>query len=180
MELTNDELLKVAAMYIGAPVSFLNPVTKEWSKYRKITPTGLQLIVNGNMKWDLLLCPLSAITDEHAIKAVELAKDMKYNKNETFQVIKEDSRVDVYSSKVIHASGIDMGYRYKSCIYSDCYFRPDDGKSAKQMNYEAYQYLISVGYAVPLWFGIDHWANGKTAIELGIASKETTQLNKQF
>lgn len=31
------------------------------------------------------------------------------------------------------------------------------------------QYLISKGYAVPLFFGVNHWANGKTAIELGIA-----------
>lgn len=35
--------------------------------------------------------------------------------------------------------------------------------------WDAYQYLISKGYAVPLWFGVGHWANGKTAIELGIA-----------
>jgi hypothetical protein len=35
--------------------------------------------------------------------------------------------------------------------------------------YQLYQFLISRGYAVPLWFGVDHWANGKTAIELGIA-----------
>lgn len=35
-----------------------------------------------------------------------------------------------------------------------------------------FQYLISEGYAVPLWFGIDHWANGQTAIELGIAIKK--------
>ena len=31
------------------------------------------------------------------------------------------------------------------------------------------QYLLSKYYAIPLFFGIEHWANGKTAIELKIA-----------
>lgn len=35
--------------------------------------------------------------------------------------------------------------------------------------WEAFQYLIKYGYAVPLYFGPDHPCNGKTAIELGIA-----------
>lgn len=41
------------------------------------------------------------------------------------------------------------------------------------LNLQAYlslqQYLIQQGYAVPLFFGIDHWANGKSALDLGIA-----------
>lgn len=32
-----------------------------------------------------------------------------------------------------------------------------------------FQYLIKEKFAVPLWFDIGHWANGKTAIELGVA-----------
>jgi len=34
---------------------------------------------------------------------------------------------------------------------------------------EVFQWLLKKGYAVPLFFGLAHWANGKTAIELGIA-----------
>lgn len=37
----------------------------------------------------------------------------------------------------------------------------------------AYQYLVSKCYAVPLFFGIGHWANRRTAIELGIAIDKT-------
>ena len=37
------------------------------------------------------------------------------------------------------------------------------------LKWEIREYLISKGYAVPLWFGLNHWANGKTAIELEIA-----------
>lgn len=36
-------------------------------------------------------------------------------------------------------------------------------------------FLISKGYAVPLFFSPGHWANGKTAIELGIAIDSTKQ-----
>lgn len=35
--------------------------------------------------------------------------------------------------------------------------------------YNVFQYLISKGYAVPLFFAPNHWANGKTALELGTA-----------
>ena len=35
--------------------------------------------------------------------------------------------------------------------------------------FDVSQYLISKHYAIPLWFGINHWANGKTAIELKMA-----------
>jgi hypothetical protein len=41
------------------------------------------------------------------------------------------------------------------------------------IDYNVYQYLIQKGYAVPLFFGVNHWANGKTAIELGIAIDKT-------
>jgi hypothetical protein len=43
------------------------------------------------------------------------------------------------------------------------------GLKVEDMPSRLFQYLISKGYAVPLWFGIDYWANGKTAIELNIA-----------
>lgn len=35
------------------------------------------------------------------------------------------------------------------------------------------QHLLKSQVAQPLWFGIDHWANGKTAIELGIAVEKS-------
>lgn len=38
-------------------------------------------------------------------------------------------------------------------------------------NWEVMEYLKQRGYATPLFFGVNHWANSKTAIELGIAIK---------
>jgi len=41
--------------------------------------------------------------------------------------------------------------------------------------WECYNQLVLWGYAVPLWFGIEHWANNKTAIELNIAKDKTKE-----
>lgn len=40
-----------------------------------------------------------------------------------------------------------------------------------EMSAKQHQFLISRGYSVPLFFAPNHWANGKTPIELGIAIK---------
>jgi hypothetical protein len=44
-----------------------------------------------------------------------------------------------------------------------------DGYKYGPLSYISFQYLISKRYAVPIWFGALHWANGRTAFELGIA-----------
>lgn len=38
--------------------------------------------------------------------------------------------------------------------------------------YSLHRQLILWGYAVPIYFGVNHWANSKTAIELGIAKEK--------
>lgn len=43
----------------------------------------------------------------------------------------------------------------------------------RHLYWDTYQYLISKSYDVPLFFAPNHWANGKTAIELGIAIDRT-------
>jgi len=58
----------------------------------------------------------------------------------------------VYLNKQIHASELN-----------------DISEVYDIQNAYIYQDLIHKGYAVPIYFGPDHWANGKTAIELGIA-----------
>lgn len=41
-----------------------------------------------------------------------------------------------------------------------------------QYCYEQYTFLTQQGYSIPLFFGVNHWANSKNAIELGIAIKK--------
>ncbi len=51
-------------------------------------------------------------------------------------------------------------------------------KGFSSIGWPCYNYLISKGYAVPLWLGINHVSNGKTAIELDIALNSTTLNDK--
>lgn len=50
-----------------------------------------------------------------------------------------------------------------------------EGKKSVLYCYSAvlFQYLIQKGYAVPLFFGVNHPLNGKTAIELNLAIDKT-------
>lgn len=123
-KLTNEEIAKVFAMYLGCEVTDYSGVgitgmgidiSTGISQYG-VSTSGENLFDFGKVK--LLLTPLSAITDEH-----------------------DKERTALFNS--YDDSGIAYPFMY--------------------------QYLISKGYAVPLFFGINHWANGKTAIQLQIA-----------
>ena len=101
----------------------------------------------------LLLTPLSEITDEHA---VEVAKVLNWlGKEQIEQRIEEPGLKEQcisFGKKIVHKLTIrnEVVIQQHNLIY-------------------CYQYLASIGYAVPLFFGIEHWANGKTPIDLGIA-----------
>lgn len=64
------------------------------------------------------------------------------------------------------------GFNYLNIGKSITNWLNKKGKN-RDVSFEIYSYLISKEYAVPLWFGISHWANGKTAIELEIAVDKT-------
>lgn len=157
MKLTNEEIAKVFAMYIGSEVfddyenrkTVLVGIRKNdiFIQFRSLV-SSRDIDLN---ECKLLLTPLSKITDEHASEIVKILR------------IQEDE------------GGFDTsGIAIKNCLIKDGFnaielFSFYGGVS------DVYQYLISKGYAVPLWFGIDHWANGKTAIELEIALNLTLQ-----
>ncbi|MES2428268.1 MAG: hypothetical protein V4560_14910 [Bacteroidota bacterium] len=146
-KLTNDEMTKVFSLYgIDAPILTIDGKGRIMTIHPKVLTVSLNSIMQGQNlhgidkgngglhrtylnkddQCNLLLSPLSKITDEH--------------KNDVCKI-----------------TGRDAGMFKNEWI-----FRFTN-------NAKVLQYLISKGYAVPLWFGIDHWANGKTAIELGIA-----------
>lgn len=145
-KLTNEELAKVFAMYLGCPIQLEDGQIS--SKSTWIIADGY-LMVNYNDIGDsehicrecrMLLTPLSAITDEDAVEIAFL-------------------------------SGIMLRHRYVES--EERQKAINIGKKVKGLSYPTREFLILKGYAVPLWFGIDHWANGKTAIELGIAIDKT-------
>jgi len=147
-KLTNEEVVKVLGGYLNCEVEFekeLSDPNKIGSGKvrRRIRYYDLDERIVENIK--LLITPISAITDEHAI---EVADILKYKSEEYFKENLGYSRIDAVKMLLLE-KGNYMG-QICNILHS-------------------YEYLKSKGYDVPLWFGINHWANGKTAIELGIA-----------
>lgn len=151
MELTTQEIARVCTMYIGAEVQH------EEGDYSKLVgvvldslccihiETGSYGEVNVYRFGKLLLTPLSEITDGHL---EQLCKILGCTPHLTYQLMTDLFTVLVNDEMPIEETGITLNML--SIFY-------------------LHQFLISRGYDVPLWFGIDHPANGLTAIELGIA-----------
>lgn len=104
----------------------------------------------GRTKATLLVTPMDRITDEHAIEAINCCGIVIFSENIKTRAAKAKSMLD------------------------------DMINSHQSIEFETYQYLISKHYDVPLWFGINHWANGKTAIQLGIAIDSAPMIKEVF
>lgn len=135
----NDELLRIAAMYIGAPIRFFNPVTTEWGEYRKMTPSDLRLIDNGHLQWEMLLKSVENMPDSDAL---EIGKIQDWRKG-------------------ISTSHPDAWHYQNSLKYMV--------KGELGLVYEFHQWLTANFYSVPIYFSPLHWANGKSPVDLGIA-----------
>jgi hypothetical protein len=164
MKLTNEELASVFAMYKNAQchVGLYNYTTTIYA----VSNTDIQLekgptdypqhfISPSVWKVQLLLTPLSDISDEHAIEVAKIL-GVSYSNNPESEAHFDITGLAFYLKELFELNGElreIASYRIIQC----------------------FQYLISKGYDVPLWFGIDHWANGQTAIQLGIAIDKTKQ-----
>ena len=145
MKLTNEEVAKVFLMYY-----FSECTTVQHPPFEKGT-VNIGAIPTDADYFKLLLTPLAKIGDEDAIEVAKV-----YTGN-----IRGRSRADKY--ELIRAGKETVNLIIEGtvgfvCSIDVCF---------------AYQYLISKGYAVPLFFAPNHWANGKTAIELNIAIDKT-------
>jgi hypothetical protein len=135
MKLTNEEIARVFAMYIGSDVlddyekrkAILVGVRKNdlFIQYRSLV-SSRDIDLN---EVKLSLTPLSKITDEH--------------------------KLSIYAMGFTH---VVNGRLEIMELHKWPYMKP-----------EQHHQLVIWRYAVKLHFGIGHWANGKTAIELEIA-----------
>lgn len=170
-KITEIQTAKIFAMYIGCEI--ISPHPNEDGEELNGYLTGIhgeleaevQYIENGDV-WEhpgyhdykntkLLLTPLSSITDEDAIEICKIDYDIFRNTGYSFKVGKK-----LKNEKVVF------------CIKSDSENEIIPIKLYSVSSLAA-QYLISKGYAVPIWLGVDHPLNGKTPIELGIAIDKT-------
>jgi hypothetical protein len=149
-QLTNEEIARVFAMYWGCEVQHR---LGETGRIRSVVQNMAQgyeyTIVNKVIHpHTLLLTPLSKISDEDAI---EVAKMYGYDFSKKSPTASEILKWTKDSLSHFGYPSAGFGIRY----------------------IDIFQYLIQKGYAVPLFFGIDHPLNGKTAIEIGIAIDKT-------
>lgn len=158
-QLTNEEIARVFAMYLGCKVQ-----DNYNDKIGKLIGIDLKkgLEVEHNIEWSLMqfecklhLTPLASITDEHCIEIAKFVHTTNIEINELIQI------------------GMDyINYNFLNITLNS--IRSNKlNEFHMQQDIMIFQYLISKEYAVPLWFGVNHWANGLTAIELGIAVDKT-------
>jgi hypothetical protein len=160
IQLTNSQIAHVFAMYYGCDFWKATPARPSGNNSKMDSFWLYDIFEDNRYSNDfelckLLLTPLSAITDEDAIEV----------------------------AKMIHPTidADDLGYfiaqlkiRPDEFIYALCNPSHEIDTDHSPFGYfSAYQYLIQKSYAVPLFIEPNHPANGKTAIELGLALDKT-------
>lgn len=170
-QLTNKEIAKVFALHLGCDAKTNEPIANLYAintdGFREyITPDGYKHCDPHHKTDKLLLTPLSQISDEDAIEVAKICTGLKDSTK--FKVCVPNSTFWRYVE--LSGTSLEVRIMFKQCniIMCNVYNNSVSQSGNPEVNL-AIQYLISKGYDVPLWFGIDHWANGKTAIELGIA-----------
>lgn len=162
-KLTQEEIAKVLSMYMFSDFRYryVDFEPGVWAIGAKLTPERLVRVLNDKSidGVQLLLTPLSKITDEHAIDLMHIEYQGHSANSEILKINRRNNIVEL-SFRYIHPDhNNDDGYSYSGYAFS----------TTASMQSKRFQYLISKRYDVPLWFGLNHWANNKTAIQLGIA-----------
>lgn len=143
MELTTQEIARVCTMYIGAEVQH------EEGDYSKLVGVVLDS-----------LCCIHIETGSYG--EVNVYRFGKLLLTPLSEITDEDA-IEVGDLLGFTTHKNEMG----KWFVRDGFVHRTDAHPMRYIN--IHQFLISRGYSVPLFFGIDHWANGLTAIELGIA-----------
>lgn len=184
--LTNEQKARIFAMHLGCsvcghddnnPYRLIGVDSEGEFGYLKIDTENSE----EGPSWEhaefclLLLRPLSAITDEDAIKLIRL-ECINFDKNYTkvpFTIRREltdSGRLGIFFDRKHEDGVIDCPVRlYVSGLSYNA------GGFSSSISYKGVQWLISKGYAIPLFIAPNHPDNGKTAIELRLAIDITKQ-----
>jgi len=155
-KLTNEEIARVFAMYWGGKVSTIDGDGKMLTLYPKCITVKLNKITFGQ--------ELHGLDDGNG----GLHRSYPHYGGSCKLYLTSLSKItDEHALDVAKINGI----RTENPLLvgkSISYWLKIQGEN-RDCTIEIFQYLIQKGYAVPLFFGINHWANAKTPIELGIA-----------
>lgn len=160
-ELTNEQIARVFAMYLGC--EFKYEENEETSILESVDTSGLIGDENRDDSGEgwyglddckLLLTPLSGISDEDAI-AIANVRGKRGGSWACNMAKDEDER----------QYNIQRGKKRLQGLW--------EYETSFDASYYIIQYLIQKGYAVPLFIEVGHPDNGKDAIQLGIAIDKT-------
>ena len=180
-KLTNEEVAKVLTIYWG------NPCQRIVSSSG--LPSGDDDVINMNVDvfkqvtsgtittwtYKLLLTPLSKISDEEVLElcklySPEIYGDYRYKK---WYIEQDGTKSDTCNTVDVKRQS-DTYYFQLDKIDGEMRLYDEEMIDSASVNHYYHQWYFMNGFAIPLFFGIDHWANGKTAIQLGIALDKTT------
>jgi hypothetical protein len=189
--LTKEQIARINGLYIGQPVVFRNQARNQDARRLNAVflPFPGEKVLNLLDEIQvcpevvLLLMPVEKITQEHAEALVHIMCGALYIdiRDVKFNVVSETPPVwmQIVFKCRFHDQTKDMGRKLiisKNGDISQYIFDLDTGSMVLCSNLNdilIWQQLIHWGYAVPLQIEPGHPANGKTAIELGIAIDKT-------
>lgn len=171
-KLTNQEIAKILAMYLGCECKGKYGTMIYTLQNVDLKASPLLKDKHGNecviFDFKLLLTPLDRISDEDAIGACRSNYNLCFespNTNNGWRVErKNDYRafIEILNDKNEFSFCLDL-------ITGDIMMYRNGEADPTGHHGQSFQYLISKGYDVPLYFSPNHWANEKTSIKLGIA-----------
>jgi hypothetical protein len=187
-QLTKEQIARILQLYmpckaITVKPTYKNPVVGTLD-YLNLSDNEVSIATEGGYylcepkDCRLLLTPLSKITDEDAIEVATIQQF--FSKDNQLMVYRNRGHVLRY--EIIRTGEIiEVKYYYWS-DGRETWRSVQVGFSIKnvsgifQVNQFSFQYLISKGYAVPLFIAPSHPCNGKTAIDLELAFDQTKEV----
>lgn len=152
-KLTNKEIEKIFHLYHGAEYRYSN----EFGTYKGKVEFGHHINLHLEQEAKLCLIPLSSINEEDAIEVARFAYTDIVPREELIQIGKDY-----------------IGYYYHGNeLHDSRYGKLKELSCDPLIVMSIHEYLRLKKYTLPVWLGIDHWANHKTPIELGIAVDKT-------
>lgn len=146
IQLTNEEIARIFAMYM--PKKIIHSGGSAWSYPQFRILFGWSSIDVDDLVFDI---------DECHFEATPLNK------------ISDEDAIEIWKIANHYPSNEPEIEWAKKSVFVEVI-----NKNWHKIRNDIYQYLVQKGYAVALFFGINHPLNGKTAIELGIAIDKTT------
>lgn len=189
-KLSNEEVARVYNYYTGCEVSITGHKDKHHLSACIIARGGKLSIYTRSEKGyisnrllgmvKLLLTPLHKISDEDLQTLIDILLGGKRNRAISITRVSENSTQVTYKIEEVQGEEYDsvemLLHIFGNELYNTWLYHHKKGiwhKSQDLHNSHLLtQFLIQRGYAVPLFIAPNHPANGKDAIELGIATSK--------